>query len=272
MMERGTIDEVLRFIDLQRIRSIDLTGGAPELNRHFRYLVAAARERGVKVVDRCNLSILQEPGQAGLGRFLAEQRVEVVASLPCYLQNNVDQQRGAGTYDASIRGLKQLNSLGFAQTGSGLVLNLVYNPLGPALPPSQDGLEADYKQRLLEDHGILFDRLFTITNMPISRFGSMLLSKGEFHDYLALLKSAYSNDNLETVMCRNLLSVDWQGYLYDCDFNQMLRMPISREGRDRIHLHEVTDQQLEGWAIRIAEHCYGCTAGQGSSCGGALSE
>jgi radical SAM/Cys-rich protein len=272
MMERETIDEVLRFIDRQRIRSIDLTGGAPELNRHFRYLVAAARERGVKVVDRCNLSILQEPGQAGLGRFLAEQRVEVVASLPCYLQNNVDQQRGAGTYDASIRGLKQLNSLGFAQTGSGLVLNLVYNPLGPALPPSQDGLEADYKQRLLEDHGILFDRLFTITNMPISRFGSMLLSKGEFHDYLALLKSAYSNDNLETVMCRNLLSVDWQGYLYDCDFNQMLRMPISREGRDRIHLHEVTDQQLEGWAIRIAEHCYGCTAGQGSSCGGALSE
>jgi radical SAM/Cys-rich protein len=272
MMERETIDEVLRFIDRQRIRSIDLTGGAPELNRHFRYLVAAARQRGVKIIDRCNLSILEEPGQADLGRFLAEQRVEVVASLPCYLQENVDQQRGTGVYDTSIRGLKQLNALGYAQTGSGLVLNLVYNPLGPALPPSQDGLEADYKQRLLEDHGILFDRLFTSTNMPISRFGSMLLSKGEFHDYLALLKSAYSNDNLETVMCRNLLSVDWQGYLYDCDFNQMLRMPISREGRDKIHLREVTDQQLEGWAIRIAEHCYGCTAGQGSSCGGALSE
>jgi radical SAM/Cys-rich protein len=272
MMERETIDEVLRFIDRQRIRSIDLTGGAPELNRHFRYLVAAARQRGVKIIDRCNLSILEEPGQADLGRFLAEQRVEVVASLPCYLQENVDQQRGTGVYDTSIRGLKQLNALGYAQTGSGLVLNLVYNPLGPALPPSQDGLEADYKQRLLGDHGILFNRLFTITNMPISRFGSMLLSKGAFHDYLALLKSAYSSDNLETVMCRNLLSVDWQGYLYDCDFNQMLRMPISREGRDKIHLREVTDQQLEGWAIRIAEHCYGCTAGQGSSCGGALSE
>ncbi|WP_260291114.1 arsenosugar biosynthesis radical SAM (seleno)protein ArsS [Sedimenticola hydrogenitrophicus] len=272
MMERETIDEVLRFIDRQRIRSIDLTGGAPELNRHFRYLVAAARERGVKVIDRCNLSILQEPGQTDLGRFLAEQRVEVVASLPCYLQKNVDQQRGAGTYDASIRGLKQLNALGYAQAGSGLVLNLVYNPLGPALPPSQDGLEADYKQRLLGDHGIRFNRLFTITNMPISRFGSMLLSKGEFHDYLALLKSAYSSDNLDTVMCRNLLSVDWQGYLYDCDFNQMLRMPISREGRDKIHLREVTEQQLEGWAIRIAEHCYGCTAGRGSSCGGALSQ
>ncbi|MCW8904914.1 arsenosugar biosynthesis radical SAM (seleno)protein ArsS [Sedimenticola sp.] len=272
MMGRKTIDDVLCFIDRQRIQSIDLTGGAPELNDHFRYLVAAARERGVKVIDRCNLSILEEPQQETLGRFLSQQQVEIVASLPCYLQENVDQQRGAGVYDASIRGLRQLNALGYAQEGSGLVLNLVYNPLGPALPPSQYSLETDFKRRLWEDHGIRFSQLFTITNMPISRFGSMLLSKGVFHDYLDLLKSAYSSDNLETVMCRNLLSVDWQGYLYDCDFNQMLQMPIAREGKDRIHISEVSRQSLDGWAIRIAEHCYGCTAGQGSSCGGALSD
>lgn len=272
MMERKTIDEVLRFIDRQQIRRIDLTGGAPELNVHFRYLVAAARERGVGVIDRCNLSILGEPGQQTLGRFLAEQQVEVVASLPCYLQENVDQQRGAGVYDASIRGLQQLNELGYAQEGSGLILNLVFNPLGPSLPPAQCALEQDFKRRLWDDHGIRFSQLFTITNMPISRFGSLLLSKGQFHDYLALLRSAYSSDNLETVMCRNQLSIDWRGYLYDCDFNQMLDMPISREGRDKIHISEISDQQLEGWAIRIAEHCYGCTAGQGSSCGGALSD
>lgn len=272
MMTRETVAAVLGFIDNQRIRSIDLTGGAPELNNHFRYLVTAARERGIRVIDRCNLSILEEPGQESLADFLAAEQVEVVASLPCYLQENVDRQRGAGVYDASMRGLKRLNALGYAQAGSGLVLNLVYNPLGPYLPPAQGDLQADYKRRLEQDHGIRFNQLFTITNMPISRFGSALLSKGEFHDYLALLKGAYCSDNLETVMCRNLLSVDWQGYLYDCDFNQMLHMPVSREGRERIHISEVTHQQVEGWAIRIAEHCFGCTAGQGSSCGGALSD
>lgn len=272
MMERETIEDLLQFIDRQQIRCIDLTGGAPELNTHFRYLVMAARERDVRVIDRCNLSILQEPGQETLGCFLSEHQVEIVASLPCYLQENVDKQRGIGVYDASIRGLRQLNALGYAQEGSGLELNLVYNPLGPALPPSQCSLETDFKRRLWEDHEIRFNQLFTITNMPISRFGSMLLSKGEFHDYLDLLRSAYSSDNLETVMCRNQLSVDWQGYLYDCDFNQMLQMPISREGRDKIHISELSHQQLDGWAIRIAEHCYGCTAGHGSSCGGALSE
>lgn len=272
MMARDTVDHVLRFIDRQQIRSIDLTGGAPELNDHFRYLVTEARARNVKVIDRCNLSVLEEPQQENLAHFLSEQQVEVVASLPCYLQENVDQQRGAGVYDASIRGLKRLNELGYAQPGSALVLNLVYNPLGPVLPPAQNELETDYKQRLMKDHGILFNQLFTITNMPISRFGSMLLSKGEFHDYLSLLKNAYSSHNLETVMCRNLLSVDWRGYLYDCDFNQMLHMPISRDGRERLRISDITDQQLEGWAIRIAEHCYGCTAGQGSSCGGALND
>ncbi len=272
MMRRETIDDLVRFIDRQRIRRIDLTGGAPELNSHFRYLVTAAREREVQVIDRCNLSILAEPGQESLARFLAEQQVEVVASLPCYLQENVDRQRGVGVYDASIRGLQQLNALGYAREGSGLVLSLVYNPLGPALPPAQGTLEADYKQRLYDDHGITFNQLFTITNMPISRFGSMLLSKGEFDDYMALLKSAYQINNLTTVMCRNLLSVDWRGYLYDCDFNQMLGMPMACQGREMTHIRELVDQTLEGQAIRIADHCYGCTAGQGSSCGGALSD
>ncbi|WP_428603396.1 arsenosugar biosynthesis radical SAM (seleno)protein ArsS [Sedimenticola sp.] len=271
-MQRKTIEEVLRFIDRQQIRCIDLTGGAPELNDHFSYLVTAASERGVKVIDRCNLSILEEPGQEKLGEFLARHQVEVVASLPCYLKQNVDQQRGVGTYDASIRGLKRLNDLGYAREGRGLILNLVYNPQGPALPPAQKALETDYKKRLFDDHGICFDQLFTITNMPISRFGSMLLSKGQFHDYLDLLKNAYSTENLETVMCRHLLSVDWQGYLYDCDFNQMLRMPISHKGKEKIHLRDVMDEKPAGWAIRTAEHCYGCTAGQGSSCGGALSD
>ncbi len=272
MMRRETIDDLVRFIDRQRIRRIDLTGGAPELNSHFRYLVTAARELEVQVIDRCNLSILAEPGQESLARFLAEQQVEVVASLPCYLQENVDRQRGVGVYDASIRGLQQLNALGYAREGSGLVLSLVYNPLGPALPPAQGTLEADYKQRLYDDHGITFNQLFTITNMPISRFGSMLLSKGEFDDYMALLKSAYQINNLTTVMCRNLLSVDWRGYLYDCDFNQMLGMPMACQGREMTHIRELVDQTLEGQAIRIADHCYGCTAGQGSSCGGALSD
>ncbi|MCW8890271.1 MAG: arsenosugar biosynthesis radical SAM protein ArsS [Sedimenticola sp.] len=272
MMDKETIDQVLMFIQKQKIKTIDLTGGAPELNEHFYYLVKAARELGVTVLDRCNLSILEEPGQEQLAAFLAEQSVDVVASLPCYLQENVDEQRGKGVYDASVRGLKLLNTFGYGKEGSGLILNLVYNPLGPALPPAQNILEADYKKRLMEDHGIEFNQLFTITNMPISRFGSTLLSKGEFSGYMTLLKSAYSSDNLKTVMCRNLLSVDWQGFIYDCDFNQMLDMPIANGAEAKTHITDIMTSTLDGRGIRIAEHCYGCTAGQGSSCGGALSE
>lgn len=272
MMQRQTVNQVLAFIDTQQIRALDLTGGAPELNPHFRYLVASARSRGVRVMDRCNLSILEEPGQATLAAFLAEQQVEVIASLPCYLQQNVDQQRGRGVYDASIRGLQTLNRLGYGVAGSGLILNLVYNPLGPVLPPPQQALEAEYKQRLMEDHDIRFNGLFTIANMPISRFGSMLLSKGEFQDYMELLRQSHSMENLQTVMCRNLVSVDWQGYLYDCDFNQMLDMPIQDGKSQQCHLQDLMDARFGGRPIRIAEHCYGCTAGQGSSCGGALNE
>ncbi len=271
MMSRETIDEIISLMESGLITTLDLTGGAPELNPEFRHLVSAARKLNVRVMDRCNLSVLLEPGQETLAEFLAEQQVEVVASLPCYLQENVDAQRGNGTYAASMQGLQKLNRLGYGRSDSDLMLNLVYNPVGASLPPPQQDLEADFKARLLADHCIQFDQLLTITNMPISRFGSMLMSKGEFHDYMALLKGAFQQDNLQTVMCRNLLSVDWQGYLYDCDFNQMLEMPLHHNGAERTHISQLFDLQLQGAAIKIADHCYGCTAGQGSSCGGALS-
>jgi len=267
-MERG--ENVLRFLSRQQLQSLDLTGGAPELNPNFRYLVKKARAMGVHVIDRCNLTVLEESGQEGLAEFLAANQVEVVASLPCYLQENVDSQRGKGSYDASIRGLKQLNQLGYGDPASGLSLNLVYNPLGPSLPPPQGPLEADYRKQLAERFGISFNQLFTITNMPIRRFGSLLHSKGEFHTYLDLLRSSFSPDNLQEVMCRSLISVDWQGRVYDCDFNQMLDMPISDENSPRPTLSTLLDTDLRGRPIQIAEHCYGCTAGQGSSCGGAL--
>jgi radical SAM/Cys-rich protein len=243
------------------------------LNPDFRYLVSAAREMGVRVIDRCNLTVLLEPGQEALAEFLARQGVEIVASLPCYLKENVDNQRGKGVYDTSIAALKLLNQLGYGSEESTLSLSLVYNPQGADLPPAQDMLEVDYKRRLWDDHGIRFNTLFTITNMPIARFGSTLLSKGQFDSYMELLKNAYRPDNLATVMCRTLLSVDWQGYVYDCDFNQMLDMPLDsdRESR-RVHIGDLISQDLQGRTIKIGEHCYGCTAGQGSSCGGALSE
>ncbi|KRT56306.1 arsenosugar biosynthesis radical SAM (seleno)protein ArsS [endosymbiont of Ridgeia piscesae] len=269
-MERGGGENVLRFLSRQQLQSLDLTGGAPELNPNFRYLVKKARAMGVHVIDRCNLTVLEESGQEGLAEFLAANQVEVVASLPCYLQENVDSQRGKGSYDASIRGLKQLNQLGYGDPASGLSLNLVYNPLGPSLPPPQGPLEADYRKQLAERFGISFNQLFTITNMPIRRFGSLLHSKGEFHTYLDLLRSSFSPDNLQEVMCRSLISVDWQGRVYDCDFNQMLDMPISDENSPRPTLSTLLDTDLRGRPIQIAEHCYGCTAGQGSSCGGAL--
>jgi radical SAM/Cys-rich protein len=272
IMSRQTVNDVIGYLDGGKVRAIDLTGGAPEMNPHFRYLVESAHQRGVGVIDRCNLSVLEEPGHEESAEFLARHQVEVVASLPCYLEENVDQQRGKGVYEASVRGLRRLNSLGYGKEGSGLILNLVFNPLGPSLPPPQFDLEADYKRRLRDEHGITFNQLFTITNMPIRRFGSMLLSRGEFEGYMALLKGAYHEANLETVMCRNLISVDWQGYLYDCDFNQMLDIPFRHNGHSRVHISELAGIRLKGAPIQIAEHCYGCTAGQGSSCGGALSD
>jgi radical SAM/Cys-rich protein len=272
-MSADTIATVVAFLDASpNVRTLDLTGGAPELNRHFRDLVVAARNRGVRVIDRCNLTILEEPGQQDLADFLAAQAVEVVASMPCYLEDNVDRQRGKGTFDASIRGLQRLNALGYGQPGSCLVLNLVYNPQGASLPPAQSALQADYKRHLAQHFGVVFSQLFTLANMPIQRFGSMLVSKGEFNAYMSLLRSAHRDDNLDGVMCRSLLSVDWQGYLYDCDFNQQLGLPVQGGGRPRLHLSEVTVERMAGRPIRVADHCFGCTAGQGSSCGGAFAE
>ena len=275
-MSADTIKTVVDFLAASpELRTLDLTGGAPELNRHFRSLVVAARSRGVRVIDRCNLTILEEPGQEGLAEFLAAHGVEVVASMPCYLEDNVDRQRGKGTFDSSIRGLQRLNALGYAQVGSGLSLNLVYNPQGASLPPPQEALEADYKRHLAEHFGVVFDQLFTLANMPIQRFGSTLVSKGQFNSYMQLLRSAHREENLAQVMCRSLVSVDWQGYLYDCDFNQQLGLPIQdllHAGKARVHLSDITAAQLEDQPIRVAGHCFGCTAGQGSSCGGALVE
>lgn len=270
-MDADTIDAVLRFVDANPgVRTLDLTGGAPELNPRFRRLVVSARARGLKVIDRCNLTILSEPGHETLAAFLAAHGVEVVASLPCYLEDNVDAQRGKGVFEASIAGLKQLNALGYGRAGGDLTLNLVYNPQGAALPPPQDSLEAAYKTHLGEHFGIVFNQLFTLANMPIQRFGSTLLSKGEFNRYMDLLQSAHRADNLPGVMCRSQISIDWQGNLYDCDFNQMLDLRTEdAEGRP-LTIHDVSADQLAGGRIQVAGHCYGCTAGQGSSCGGAL--
>jgi radical SAM/Cys-rich protein len=269
LMSSDTITDVLAYLEVSGVKTLDITGGAPELNPHFRSLVMRSRVLGVHVIDRCNLTILEEPGQEGLAHFLAAQAVEVIASLPCYTQELVDRQRGKGVYEKSIRALKRLNELGYG-TRPELRLNLVYNPQGPALPPPQQKLEADYKRILGEAHGIVFNRLYTLANMPIQRFGSTLISKGQFNDYMALLHDAHRDENLESVMCRTLISVDWQGYVYDCDFNQMLGVPLIVEGRKRLHLSELIGRELSGNPIAVRDHCYGCTAGQGSSCGGAL--
>ena len=269
-MTWDTVELVLRYLSLRKVATLDLTGGAPELNPHFRALVASARARGVRVVDRCNLTVLNEPGQEDLAPFLAGHGVEITASLPCYLEENVDRQRGKGVFESSLAGLRQLNALGYGRGESGLVLKLVYNPLGPVLPPEQAGLEAAYKRELAERYGIAFNRLLALANMPIQRFGSQLLSKGQFKPYMELLKSAHRDENLEAVMCRNLISVDWQGYVYDCDFNQMLKLSLGAGGMNPTHLAVLLERELTGARIRVADHCYGCTAGQGSSCGGAL--
>jgi len=270
-MSLEDINIILGFLSEHNIKKLDLTGGAPELNPHFRHLVSKARELNVTVIDRCNLTILNEKGQENLAYFLAQNKVEVVASLPCYTKENVDQQRGKGVFDSSLTSLQKLNALGYGKADTGLVLNLMYNPTGAFLPPSQTGLEKDYKQKLFEDFNIEFNNLYTLTNMPIMRFGSTLISKGEFENYMNLLKSAHSDANLDTVMCRNLISIDWQGYIYDCDFNQMLDMPTDIINAHKTHISNLNLNHLQASNILVADHCYGCTAGSGSSCGGALS-
>ena len=272
VMSREIIADVLAFVGVAGVKTLDLTGGAPELNPHFRELVMRARELGVRVIDRCNLTILEEPGQEDLAGFLSSYSVEITASLPCYTEELVDRQRGKGVYERSVAALQRLNALGYGQAGTGLVLNLVYNPQGPTLPPGQQGLEADYKRELGARFGVVFNQLYTLANMPIQRFGSTLVSKGQFNDYMNLLKGAHRDENLESVMCRSIISVDWQGAVYDCDFNQMLGLPLVVAGKRRPQLSDLIGRDLAGNPITVRDHCYGCTAGQGSSCAGALGD
>ncbi|HUP97903.1 MAG TPA: arsenosugar biosynthesis radical SAM (seleno)protein ArsS [Usitatibacter sp.] len=269
-MTRETAAQVLQFLEASGATVLDLTGGAPELNGNFRDLVRGARALGVRVIDRCNLTVLFESGQEDLAEFLAHEGVEVVASLPCYTPELVDRQRGRGVYETSIAAIRKLNELGYARAGSGLTIDLVYNPQGPSLPPAQEKLEADYKRELAERHGVVFNRLYTLANMPIQRFGSTLVSKREFDSYMDLLRASHRDENLGSVMCRSLISVDWQGFVYDCDFNQMLGLPLTITGHPRPRLSDLRLSELAGSAVAVRDHCYGCTAGQGSSCAGAL--
>ncbi|MCK5666069.1 MAG: arsenosugar biosynthesis radical SAM protein ArsS [Thiotrichaceae bacterium] len=267
LMSRQTMEVALQFAEKYQLEKLDLTGGSPEMNPNFQWLVKKAKQQGLHVMDRCNPTILVEPDYEETAEFLAEQQVEVIASLPCYLEDNVDAQRGKGVFSASIKGLQKLNALGYGQLDSNLNLNLVFNPQGFSLPPPQAQLEEAYRLFLTEQFDIQFNHLFTITNMPIQRFGAVLLAKEKFEEYMNLLKQAYQPDNLEQVMCKSLLSVDWQGYVYDCDFNQMLEMPLAGYNT---HLSQLLERMPEAMPIEVAAHCYGCVAGQGSSCTGVL--
>lgn len=272
IMDRRTVELALEFIRAAGARTVDITGGAPELNPSFRLLVEQARRDGRQVLDRCNLTVLLESGQEDLPTFLATRGVEVIASLPCYVAENVEKQRGRGVYDTSIEALRRLNALGYGQADSGLVLNLVYNPVGAHLPPPQVHLEADYKRELGTKFGIRFNRLYTLTNMPIARFAHTLQREGQFEAYLELLATAFNPATLDSLMCRRLVSISWDGFFYDCDFNQMLdlRLGTSKPLRLGEQSSRALVRRLARREICTGSHCYGCTAGTGSSCGGAL--
>ncbi|MFO0014964.1 MAG: arsenosugar biosynthesis radical SAM (seleno)protein ArsS [Synechococcaceae cyanobacterium] len=272
MMDRATVELIPAVLQARGLERLDLTGGAPELHPEFRWLVRRARELGVAVLDRCNLTILQEPDQEDLADFLASQRVSVVASLPCYNEESVDRQRGPGVFRRSIAALRELNRRGYGQAGSGLSLDLVFNPQGPSLPPSQVELEADYRQVLLHRHGVVFNRLLALANLPVGRWATLLEHQGQLQAYRQLLRQAHEPANLERVMCRQLISVDWRGRLHDCDFNQQLGIGLDPALSPGVgELRDLLEHDLCAAPILVAEHCFGCTAGSGSSCGGALS-
>ena len=271
--ENMNAETARRVLDLSvgcgSLVTVDLTGGAPELNPNFRGMVKEFRSRGLRVIDRCNLTILSETGQEDLAEFLAQQQVDIVASLPCYLEDNVDGQRGSGVFGRSITGLQRLNELGYGKDGSRLRLDLVFNPTGPSLPPDQADLEADYKRELKQRYDIHFNHLLAITNIPIKRYAKFLMKRGKLDDYMRLLEDNFNPTAVEHVMCRSLVSISWDGTLYDCDFNQMLEMPIGGGRPQTISdIHSLDD--FVNRRIAIADHCYGCTAGAGSSCGGAV--
>ncbi len=268
MMEWATMEKILSLLETSpAIETVDITGGAPELNQWFRPFVEAIRAQGKGVIDRCNLTVLFEPNQEDTAEFLAKHKIEVVASLPCYQEDNVDKQRGKGVFQKSIAGLTKLNQLGYGKAGSGLVLNLVYNPVGEHLPPAQASLEQDYRHFLKDEFGIVFNNLFTITNMPIKRFAHALIRDGKMADYMNLLVNSFNPQAAQDVMCKSLVSVGWDGQIYDCDFNQMLEMPLNWKPRSIFEVDNL--RELEG-NIALDDHCFGCTAGAGSSCGGAL--
>ena len=270
MMSRETVDSVLKFLAATDIPTVDITGGAPELNPSFDYLVESAVALGRHVMDRCNLTVIFEPGKSYLPEFFQHHRVELVCSLPCYSEENVDLQRGKGTFELSIRALQLFNALGYGQPGSGLPLNLVYNPVGPHLPPPQEKLEQDYKRELRERFGIVFNHLYCLSNMPITRYEIHLKLRGEYDQYMELLENNFNSATVDQVMCRNLISVGWEGFVYDCDFNQMLDLPIRDADGKALNVASLSTKQLVNRAITVGNHCYACTAGCGSSCGGAL--
>jgi radical SAM/Cys-rich protein len=270
MMSRQTVDAVLGFLASSSIPTLDITGGAPELHRDFDYLVESARSLRRHVMDRCNLTVIFEPGKEYLPEFFQRYEVELVCSLPCYSQENVDKQRGKGTFDSSIRALQRFNEVGYGQTDSGLVLNLVYNPVGPHLPPAQNKLEQDYKRILREQFGIIFNHLFCLTNMPITRYATHLKLRGEYDRYAELLETNFNAATVDQVMCRNLISVGWEGLVYDCDFNQMLDLPLRDRAGNPLDIASLALDQVVNRPITVGNHCYACTAGCGSSCGGAL--
>jgi radical SAM/Cys-rich protein len=266
IMTRETAELCMEALAATAIPTVDITGGAPELNPNFRYLVTESKRLGRHVMDRCNLSVLLLPSQRGLAEFLAEHQVEVVASLPYFLPENTDAQRGEGVFEKSVEALRKLNELGYGQQDSGLTLNLVYNPTGAFLPPSQKALEADFRRELGKRYGVVFNELFTITNMPISRFLEFLLRSGNYDRYMQRLIQAYNPAAAAGVMCRYTLSIGWDGTIYDCDFNQMLELPVSYGAP--AHIRDFAAGKLSARRIVTGQHCYGCTAGAGSSCGG----
>ncbi len=272
VMTRKTAEQIVRLLSQtggREIHTVDITGGAPELNPSFRYLVTACRRLGKHVIDRCNLTVLRVPGQEGTAEFLAEQEVEIIASLPCHSKDTVEQQRGKGVFDDSVQALRHLNRLGYGLDGSGLLLHLVYNPLGAFLPPPQAQLEAEYKNHLADDLGIVFNRLLTITNMPINRFRQGLERSDRLGQYMRLLHESFNEQALDGLMCRELLSVRWDGRLFDCDFNQALEIPVTDLPNTVWEVETLA--QFDHGPIIVGDHCFGCTAGAGSSCGGALS-
>ena len=267
-MELETVERLLELLHHEpQIHTIDITGGAPELNPHFRYFVKEIRKMGKQVIDRCNLTVFFEPGQSDTPEFLAENGIQIVASLPCYKEDNVDGQRGKGVFGKSITALEKLNALGYGSPSSDLILNLVYNPVGEHLPPAQDELEADYHAHLKEAFGIEFNHLFTITNMPIKRYAHALERDGKMQDYMQLLIDNFNPQAAKEVMCTQLISIGWDGQIYDCDFNQMLEIPLNWQSRNLWDIERFSNIET---GIAVANHCFGCTAGSGSSCGGSL--